>query len=31
MDIINHTVGRRLDLFDIDAGRVKRWRSAPNT
>jgi hypothetical protein len=31
MDIINHTVGRRLDPFDIDAGRVKRWRSAPNT
>lgn len=25
-DIINHTVGRCLDLFDIDAGLVKRWR-----
>ena len=24
-DIINHTVGRLLDLFDIDAGLVKRW------
>lgn len=24
-DIINHTVGRVLDLFDIDAGCVKRW------
>lgn len=24
-DIINHTVGRALDLFDIDAGCVKRW------
>jgi 4-hydroxy-3-polyprenylbenzoate decarboxylase len=24
-DIINHTVGRLLDLFGIDAGTVKRW------
>jgi 4-hydroxy-3-polyprenylbenzoate decarboxylase len=24
-DIIDHTVGRVLDLFDIDAGVVKRW------
>jgi len=24
-DIINHTVGRVLDLFDIDGGIVKRW------
>lgn len=24
-DIINHSVGRVLDLFDIDAGVVKRW------
>lgn len=24
-DIINHTVGRVLDLFDVDAGCVKRW------
>ena len=24
-DIINHSVGRVLDLFDIDAGIVKRW------
>jgi 4-hydroxy-3-polyprenylbenzoate decarboxylase len=30
-DIINHTVGRCLDLFDIDAGLVKRWRSDPST
>ncbi len=29
-DIINHTVGRCLDLFDIDAGLVKRWRSDTN-
>jgi flavin prenyltransferase len=24
-DIVNHTVGRALDLFDIDTGKVKRW------
>jgi 4-hydroxy-3-polyprenylbenzoate decarboxylase len=24
-DVINHTVGRALDLFDIDTGLVKRW------
>ena len=24
-DIIDHTLGRVLDLFDIDAGKVKRW------
>ncbi len=24
-DIIDHTVGRVLDLFDIDTGMVKRW------
>lgn len=24
-DIVNHTVGRLLDLFDIDIGLVKRW------
>jgi 4-hydroxy-3-polyprenylbenzoate decarboxylase len=27
-DIINHTVGRLLDLFDIDSGMVKRWKGA---
>jgi flavin prenyltransferase len=27
-DIVNQTVGRALDLFDIDPGIVKRWRSA---
>src|SRR5499426_432690 len=26
-DIVNQTVGRALDLFDIDAKIVKRWRS----
>jgi 4-hydroxy-3-polyprenylbenzoate decarboxylase len=25
-DIVNHTVGRLLDLFDIDVGTVFRWR-----
>jgi len=24
-DIVNHTVGRVLDQFDIDTGAVKRW------
>ena len=24
-DIVDHTVGRVLDLFDVDAGMVKRW------
>jgi 4-hydroxy-3-polyprenylbenzoate decarboxylase len=24
-EMVNHTVGRTLDLFDIDAGLVKRW------
>jgi 4-hydroxy-3-polyprenylbenzoate decarboxylase len=26
-DIINHSVGRMLDLFDIDIGSVKRWKT----
>ena len=26
-DIINHTCGRLLDLFDLDVGAVKRWKS----
>ena len=25
-DVIDHSVGRVLDLFDLDAGVVKRWR-----
>ncbi|HET7850734.1 MAG TPA: UbiX family flavin prenyltransferase [Pseudolabrys sp.] len=29
-DIINQTVGRCLDLFDIDSGLVKRWRHPPS-
>ena len=24
-DIVDHTVGRVLDLFDLDSGKVKRW------
>lgn len=24
-DLVNHTVGRVLDLFDIDTGQVRRW------
>jgi len=27
-DIVNHTVGRVLDLFGIEAGVVKRWKGA---
>lgn len=30
-DIVNQTVGRCLDLFGIDAGLVKRWRSDDST
>lgn len=25
-DIVNHSVGRMLDLFGIDSGSVKRWK-----
>ncbi len=27
-DLIDHAVGRALDLFDIDAGVVKRWKDS---
>lgn len=27
-DIVSHSVGRALDLFDIDVGAVKRWRES---
>jgi 4-hydroxy-3-polyprenylbenzoate decarboxylase len=27
-DVINHTVGRVLDLFGLDSGLVKRWQGA---
>jgi 4-hydroxy-3-polyprenylbenzoate decarboxylase len=26
-DIVNHSVGRMLDLFDIDVGILKRWKT----
>jgi 4-hydroxy-3-polyprenylbenzoate decarboxylase len=29
-DMIDHTVGRVLDLFDIDVGIVRRWREEPD-
>ncbi len=25
-EIVDHTVGRVLDLFDLDTGKVKRWK-----
>jgi 4-hydroxy-3-polyprenylbenzoate decarboxylase len=25
-DLIDHTVGRVLDLFGLDTGKVKRWK-----
>jgi len=25
-DMVNHTIGRVLDIFDIDSGLVKRWQ-----
>lgn len=30
-DIINHSIGRVLDFFDIDSGLVKRWKGAGKT
>jgi 4-hydroxy-3-polyprenylbenzoate decarboxylase len=29
-DIVNHSVGRALDLFDIDSGVVRRWSGMPS-
>ena len=29
-DVVNHTVGRLLDLFGIDTGIVKRWKGGPS-
>ena len=28
-DLVNHSVGRVLDLFDLDAGILKRWEGPP--
>ena len=30
-DIVNHSVGRVLDLFDIDPDIVKRWSGATDS
>ena len=30
-DIVNQTVGRCLDLLDIDSGQVKRWQPEAGT
>ena len=30
-DIVNHTVGRALDLFGIETGLVKRWGETPRS
>ena len=30
-DLINHSVGRVLDLFDLDLGRVNRWAGIENS
>ncbi len=27
-DVLNHNIGRVLDLFDIESGLVKRWKGA---
>ena len=27
--MVDHTVGRVLDLFDLDSGKVHRWKGAP--
>jgi 4-hydroxy-3-polyprenylbenzoate decarboxylase len=29
-DMIDHTVGRLLDLFGLDVGTLKRWEGLPN-
>jgi len=26
-DMIDQTIGRVLDLFDIDSGKVRRWKA----
>ena len=28
-EMVDHTVGRVLDLFDIDSGLAHRWKEAP--
>lgn len=29
-DLVDHTVGRALDLFDMDSGLVRRWGEEPD-
>jgi 4-hydroxy-3-polyprenylbenzoate decarboxylase len=29
-DLVNHSVGRILDLFDLDAGILRRWEGPPD-
>lgn len=29
--LVDHTIGRVLDLFDLETGRVHRWRAASST
>jgi 4-hydroxy-3-polyprenylbenzoate decarboxylase len=29
-DLINHSVGRILDLFDLEPGNLKRWKGHKN-
>lgn len=30
-EMVDHTVGRVLDLYDLDAGLVRRWNGQPGT
>jgi flavin prenyltransferase len=30
-DMVNHTIGRALDLFDIDSSLVRRWGEADDS
>jgi 4-hydroxy-3-polyprenylbenzoate decarboxylase len=29
-EMIDHSVGRALDLFGLDSGTVRRWRETPD-
>jgi 4-hydroxy-3-polyprenylbenzoate decarboxylase len=29
-DMVDHTVGRMLDLFDVDVGNIRRWGEDPD-
>jgi 4-hydroxy-3-polyprenylbenzoate decarboxylase len=30
-DMVDHTVGRLLDLFDLDCGLAERWKGMRNS